>query len=374
MTILTGLRVLDASRILAGPLAAQILGDMGAEVLKIEPPDGDATRGWGPPFQDDMATYFQSVNRNKVSLSLDLKSEAGRARFLELASAADVLIHNYLPSTRAKFGLTREVITERFPDLVAMGISGYREGTSRADEPGYDVKLQAESGIMSLIGPPEGPPYKIGVAWIDVLTGMMAANGALAALFRRERTGGGAFLGVSLYQTALFSLINVGSSYHLTGEEPVRHGNAHPTIVPYQLFQLRDRPLVIAVGNDRQYAALCQILGLEVDHPTNRARVIHRAEVLDRLEETLTAWDSGSLLEKLEAARVPAARVQTVAESFTAARAWDPDAVIAIAHNRLGEIKTTGFPVTGFPTPTQSPPPDLDDGGEALAERWLGSR
>ncbi|MDJ0835863.1 MAG: CoA transferase [Acidobacteriota bacterium] len=371
MSLLEGLRVVDAGKILAAPLAGQILADMGAEVLKIEPPDGDPTRGWGPPFHRDTAAYYQCCNRNKDSLVLNLKQEADMTRFRRLLERADVLLHNFLPSGRKKFALTRAEVTRDFPRLVTMGVTGFRVGTSRENEAGYDAALQGEIGLMSLNGPPEDGPYKVGVAIVDVLTGMMAANGALAALFRRSRTGEGAYLNVSLYQTGMFSLINVGSAFHLTGEPPGRYGNAHPNIVPYQPFRLADRDVVIAVGNDKQYADLCRILKLPVDHETNRKRVENRKEVLDRLSKAMADLHSDTFLNLLNEARVPATPVLTVEESFSRAAAWDSDAVIALEHSILGTLKTTAFPVTGFAAPAYRPPPMQNEGGEALAARWL---
>ncbi len=369
--MLEGLRVIDASRILAGPMAGQILADMGAEVLKLEPPGGDPTRGWGPPFQGEMATYFQCCNRNKSSLTLDLKNKSERATLGQLMDRADIFLHNFLPVAQEKFALTRESVSSAHPRLISMGISGFREGTIRENEAGYDLMLQAETGVMSLNGPPEGDPYKVGVAWIDALTGMMAANGALAALYRRERTGKGAFLSVSLYQTTLFSLVNVGSAFHFNGEEPRRFGNAHPNIVPYQMFHLADRALVIAVGNDRQYADLCRLLDLPLDYPSNRERVNHREELIARLEKVLAQRSSDALLEQLKAAKIPATPVFTVAESFGQVRGWDPDAVLAVRHEKLGPVDMTRFPVTGFSPPVYRAPPFPDEGGAQLAEAWL---
>ena len=371
--MLQGLRVIDASRILAGPLAGQTLADMGAEVLKLEPPAGDPTRGWGPPFQGEMATYFQCCNRNKSAITLDLKNPAEREKLSQLMDRADIFLHNFLPAAQEKYALTRATVSTAHPRLISMGISGFREGTDRENEAGYDLMLQAETGVMSLNGAPEGAPYKVGVAWIDVLTGMMAANGILAALYRRGRTGTGAFLSVSLYQTTLFSLVNVGSAFHLNGVEPRRYGNAHPNIVPYQMFQLTDRPVVIAVGNDRQYADLCRILDQPLDYPTNRERVTHREELIARLENVLGRRSSQDLLPLLKAAHIPATPVFTVGESFAQVRGWDPDAVLAVRHEKLGRVNMTGFPVTGFSTSGHRAPPLPDEGGAQLAEKWMAT-
>ena len=371
MSLLHGLRVLDLSRVLAGPLAGQILGDMGAEVLKVESPQGDATRAWGPPYQNGMSAYFQCCNRNKSSLVMDLKQADQQARLKQLMAAADVMIHNFLPKTAQNLGLDKPTLEQRFPRIVAMAITGYRQGTSRENEAGYDAMLQAEAGVMSLTGPAAGDPFKVGLAWVDVLTGTLAANGILAGLYRRAQTERGVVLDISLFQTALYSLINVGSGFHVTGEVPRRYGNAHANIVPYQLFRLADRPLVIAVGSDRQFFDLCLILGQSVDHPTNHDRVLDREKLVPALSRLLAQWQSTELLPRLKAANIPATPVLTVAESFAEARRFDPDAVVAVAHPEVGEITTTQFPVFGFEKNPHRAPPLSGEGGRAMAEKWL---
>ena len=373
---LEGVRVLDLSRVLAGPLAAQILGDLGAEVLKIEAPSGDDTRTWGPPFQGDMAAYFQSCNRNKVSLVLDLKQETDRARLYALAEQAHVVIDNFTPRVRRKLGLEPERLHEIHSGLVTLGISGYRG--ARADEPGYDIMIQAESGLMGITGPANGQPYKVGVAMVDVLTGMMAANGVLAALFRQQRTGTGAALSISLYQTALWSLINVGTNHLVSGEPSRRWGNQHANIVPYQDFDLADRTLIIGVGNDRQYRRLCDLLNIadaRLWGMNNADRLQNRDEIIGLLAEKLAFWQSDDLLPLLKEAGIPAAPILRPDEALTQVQAWDPTAILALSHENLGTIRLPDTPLSGSGIRTRhTPPPQKNEGGEALAARWLTER
>ena len=360
---LEDVKVIDLSRVLAGPLATQILGDMGAEILKIEPPGGDDTRHWGPPFQKGMAAYFQSCNRNKRSRVLDLKSKAGKEELFAHIAEADVVVDNYPPKVRARLGLTPTDLARHNPNLISLTITGYRG--SRADEPGYDVMIQAESGLMGITGPPDGTPYKVGVAVVDVLTGMMAANGVLAALYRRARSGEGAVLEVSLYQTALFSLVNVATNHFVSGEPSRRWGNAHANLVPYQEFRTRDRDIIIAVGNDSQFQRLCDLL--EIRDQTLRAmsnpdRVTHRQRVVDRLAQAVAGQEAAPLLDQLRAAKIPAAPILKPEEAFAAARTWDPTAVIAVGHNSLGRVEMVANPIRSSGMRRHhGPPPELDD-------------
>lgn len=373
---LQGVRVLDLSRVLAGPLAAQILGDLGAEVLKIEAPAGDDTRAWGPPFQGDMAAYFQSCNRNKASLVLDLKQEEGQTRLRALVERADVVIDNFTPRVRRRFALEPERLHERKPDLITLGISGYRG--ARAEEAGYDIMIQAESGLMGITGPEEGPPYKLGVAVVDVLTGMMAANGVLAALFRRQRTGAGASLSISLYQTALWSLVNVATNHLVSGEPSRRWGNQHANIVPYQDFALADGTMIIGVGNDRQFKRLCDLLGItdpRLRGMDNATRLARRDEVIPIIAEKLADRRSGELLAALKREGIPAAPILRPDEALTRVQAWDPGAILALEHETLGTVRLPDTPLTGAGIRTHhGPPPRLNEGGEALEARWLTAR
>lgn len=372
---LAGLRVLDLSRVLAGPLAAQVLGDLGAEVLKVEPPAGDDTRAWGPNFQGAMSAYFQCCNRNKASLVLDLRTGDGRERLARLLDRADVLIHNYLPRTAARLGVDDATLRSRWPRLVALGITGY--AGSRRGEPGYDLALQAEAGWMGMTGPP-GPPeagFKVGVAVVDLLTGLMAANGVQAALLRRARTGEGAVIGLSLQRTALFSLLNVATNHLVSGAPTRRWGNQHPNLVPYQLFTAADRAMVLGVGNDAQFARLCELLAIDdpalraLDH---RGRLERREEVVAAIAEAVAQREAGELVAALRAAGIPAAPLLMPHEALAAVASTDPGALVAIAHPQLGDVRLPAPPLEGDGVRRDhAPPPLLDEGGEEMAARWL---
>ena len=373
---LAGLRVVDLSRVLAGPLAAQILADLGAEVLKVEPPHGDDTRAWGPPFQDGMSAYFQCCNRGKASLLLDLRREGDRARLGELAGAADVLLHNMLPPAARRLGLDGAALRARHPGLVSLGITGY--GGSRREEPGYDLALQAETGWIAMTGPPGDAPgggYKVGVAAVDVLTGMMAANGIQAALLRRARTGVGAALEISLYRTALFSLLNVATNHLVSGDVTRRWGNAHPNLVPYQCFEAADGPLVLGVGNDAQFARLCDLLGIADEALRgldNAGRLRRRDEVVAAVAGTVAHRRAGELVAALRAAGIPAAPLRSPEEALADVARWDPGALVAIEHPRLGVVRGVAPPLEGRGVPAVLRPPPLPgEGGEELAARWL---
>ncbi len=375
MMFLEGVRVLDLSRVLAGPLAAQILGDMGAEVLKIEAPTGDDTRSWGPPFQGDVAAYFQCCNRNKASMALDLKAEEDRARLDALVKRAHVVIDNFTPRVRRRLALEPERLHGLRPGLVTLGVTGYRG--ARAEEAGYDIMIQAESGLMGITGPEKGRPYKVGVAVVDVLTGMMAANGVLAALYRQGRTGEGAALSISLYQTALWSLINVATNHLVSGEPSRRWGNQHANIVPYQDFELADRTLIIGVGNDRQYRRLCDLLNIEdrrLRAMDNADRLRHREQVIRAIAEKVASRRSGDLLPLLKEAGIPAAPILRPDEALTRVQTWDPSAILALDHQTLGSVRLPDGPLTGSGVRTHhTPPPRLNEGGQAMAQRWLSA-
>lgn len=380
-TYLDGVRVLDLSRVLAGPLATLILADLGAEVLKVEPPDGDVTRGWGPPFvgagsseEAADAAYFHAVNRDKISLVLDLRSAGDRARLAELAAVADVVVHNYPPAMARRLGV-EATLAEAARRAVVLGVTGYR--AARREEAGYDLVLQAEAGWMAITGPAEGEPHRVGVAVVDVLTGMMAATGVLGALFHRERHGGGASLGVSLFQTALWSLINVVQGHLATGRPSTRHGNRHPNITPYELFHCADGSMVVGVGTDAQYERLCELLGI-VDPALrgldNAARVARREAVAAAVASGLAGRRRDAAVAELRAARIPAAPVLRPDEAVAAARGFDPGALLALDHRTLGRLEYLASPLEGAGIRRDHrPPPGHGEGGAAVAERWLGA-
>ncbi|HUS13679.1 MAG TPA: CoA transferase, partial [Chloroflexia bacterium] len=318
---LRGLRVVDCSRVLAGPFCTMLLGDLGADVIKVEhPAGGDDTRHWGPPHAGGEAAYYLSINRNKRSLALDLKTAQGQATLRRLVAHADVYVENFRRGTPAAWGIDYPALRAANPGLVYCTISGYGPVGPLADHPGYDFALQAASGLMSITGPPEGPPSKLGVAIVDLLAGLFACNAIQAALLGRERDPArvGRFVEISLLESALAALINVGQNVLVTGRDAARYGNAHANIVPYQLFAAADGWLAVAVGNDRQFAALAGALG----HPewagdprfaTNPARLAHRDILIGELETLFSARPVEAWHATLAAADVPVAAVQTVA-------------------------------------------------------------
>jgi crotonobetainyl-CoA:carnitine CoA-transferase CaiB-like acyl-CoA transferase len=288
---LHGVRVVDLSRILAGPHAAQILGDLGADVIKIEHPDGDDTRRWGPPFVGDTAVYYLTANRNKRSRALDFKRDADRRILIELIESADVLIENYRPGALARHGLDYASLAPRCPRLVYCSITAFGSDGPAAARPGYDALMQAAGGLMSITGPSAGEPTKVGVALCDVTTGLYAVIAILAALQERNRSGRGQHCEVAMYDTQLSMLANVAMNYLATGVVPQPLGNAHPTIVPYQSFATADRPLLVAIGNDAQFATFSRLLGQrwheDPRHATNPARVRHRDELVAAIAAVL---------------------------------------------------------------------------------------
>jgi len=317
---LGGLTVLDLSRVLAGPYATQILGDLGADVWKIERPGtGDETRAWGPPFVDGESAYYLSVNRNKKSAVLDLESAPGRAAARRAALAADVVVENFLPGDLARMGIDLAALRREKPALVTCSITGFGQSGPYADLPGYDAVLQGFTGLMSITGEDTGPPLKVGVAVVDVMTGAHAAAAMLAALVGVFRGRGGAALDIALFEVGVAALVNVAQSALATGQPARRHGNAHPAIVPYQTFEAADGPMVVAVGNDAQWQRLSAALGppdlaARAEWAKNPDRVLHRAEVVAELARRFATRPRAVWLERLRTARVPAGAVREVHE------------------------------------------------------------
>ena len=317
---LHGIRVIDASRVLAGPFATMLLADLGADVIKVEPPDGDETRSWGPPWWGDPAegrsAYFASINRNKRSIVLDLRTDDGRATLDRLLEGADLLVHNYRPATAARLGLSTDALRAGHPDLVVASVGGFPGAD--AERPAYDLLAQAVSGLMSVTGRPDGPPMKVGVALLDLLAGLECAVGALAALVGRGRVGS---VQVNLVEAGVTGLINVLGNQLASGEEPRRHGNAHPSIAPYEAFEARDGHLVIAVGNDAQFRRLLKVLELEDAggrFATNPMRIRAQPELAAWLGKQIATWDRAALVEALAAAEVPAGPVNSVTLALAA--------------------------------------------------------
>ena len=368
---LDGLKVLDFSRVLAGPFATMMLGDLGAEVIKVERPDGgDETRSWGPPFDErGQATYFLSVNRNKRSVVLDLKDEADLERARELAGAADVLVENFRPGLMAGLGLAYEDLESGNPGLVYCSITGFGPGEG-ARLPGYDLLVQALGGLMSVTGEPDRDPQKVGVALVDILTGLFATSGILAALRHRDRSGQGQKVEVSLLASLLGALVNQASAYTAGGVVPHRMGNAHPSISPYELYDARDGQLVIAVGNDRQFRALCEAIGrpelaVDVRFATNPDRVANRVQLRNELDRALCEQPADHWSEVLTAARVPAGPVNDVGAAFRLADELGLDPVVEIGDGNGAPTPLTRNPITLSRTPAsyRSAPPALGEPG-----------
>ncbi|MGH3761420.1 CaiB/BaiF CoA transferase family protein [Actinophytocola sp.] len=321
---LAGVVVVDFSRVLSGPLATMMLADLGAEVIKIERPGhGDDTRAWGPPYHGGDSTYFLAVNRGKRSAVLDLATERGRAAARALAARADVLVENFRPGTMDEFGLGHDELAGVNPRLVYCSLSGFGSGRGR-DLPGYDFIVQAVGGLMSITGEPGGEPMKVGVALVDVLAGLHATIGVLAALRRREQTGRGAHVEINLLSSLLSSLVNQASAYLCTGQPPVALGNAHPSIVPYELLHAADRPIALGVGTDAQFAALCAALDrpdLAADDRfrTNSARVANHERLITELDRAIRPLAAEEVLGRLRDAGIPAGPVNGVDEAFALA-------------------------------------------------------
>ena len=377
---LAGTRVVDLTRILAGPLCTMMLGDMGAEVIKVEPPDkGDDTRGWGPPFVAGEAAYFLGVNRNKRSLTLNMAVPAGQKILAGLIEKADVLIDNFRIGTLEKWGFTDAWFEQHAPRLVRCSITGYGSTGPKAALPGYDFILQAESGLMSICGEPDGGPTKYGVAIVDVCTGMLASNSILAALNARHRTGKGQKVELSLYETSLAMLINVASNYLTAGRNAGRFGNGHPSIVPYTTYQAADAMIAIGIGNERQFGRVAEVLG----HPewakdprftSNRARVENRDVIDGFINEALSHDDADAWLDKLKAVGVPSGRINSVADALDDPHTAARDMIETVEHSTIGALKMLGIPFKFSDTAcsVRRAPPTLGQHNDEILKGELG--
>jgi crotonobetainyl-CoA:carnitine CoA-transferase CaiB-like acyl-CoA transferase len=373
MAPLDGILVADFSRVLAGPLAAMLLGDLGADVIKIERPDGgDDTRAWGPPWRDGTSTYYLGLNRNKRSVALDLKDPADLALARTLAERADVLIESFRPGLMADLGLDPADVRRVNPGLVSCSVTAFGSGEEAAGLPGYDFLLQAMGGLMSVTGEPDGPPLKAGTAVVDLVCGLLAANGIQAALLERGRTGAGRHVEVSLMDSALTCLLNQGSAWTAAGVVGRRRGNRHPSIVPYETYATADRPLAIAVGNERQFARLCDALG----HPelpgderfaSNSARVAHADELQAALEAVLRERPAAEWLEVLRAVQVPAGPINGVDEAFALAEELGLEPVADV--DGLPLVRPP-LRLDGERPEIRHAPPGLDEHGDDL-RAWL---
>ncbi|MEM5339624.1 CaiB/BaiF CoA transferase family protein [Paraburkholderia azotifigens] len=387
---LSGIKVLDLSRILAGPTAAQLLGDLGADVVKVEKPDeGDDTRKWGPPYvrgtsgeETDESAYYLSANRNKRSIAIDIASDAGRELVHQLIAQADVLVENYKVGGLDRYGLAYEQIKGRYPRLIYCSVTGFGQTGPYASRPGYDFLIQGMGGIMSLIGVPDGEPMKVGVGIADVMTGMYAAVGILAALQHRQRTGEGQHIDISLLDTQIAWLVNAGTNYLADGKLPTRLGNGHPNIVPYQVFSTADAPMILAVGNDAQFRRFCEVAGLDEvasdeRYATNPMRIRHRVALCELIGNVLITRSRAVWLRDLEVAGIPCGPVNNLGDVFS-----DPHVKARGAELRMpcewaagGEISLLANPLKMSATPPsyRRAPPRLNEHAAEVLMDWLGN-
>ncbi|MBZ6377452.1 CoA transferase [Pacificimonas flava] len=372
---LTGRKVLDLSRVLAGPWCTMILGDLGADVTKVENPNGgDDTRGWGPPFAAGEAAYYLCANRNKKSIALDFSKAEGQEIVRALAAEADILVENYKAGGLRKYGLDYDSLKEINPRLVYCSVTGYGHDSPLRERAGYDYVIQAEGGLMSVTGPKDGAPHKVGVAVADLFTGMAAAQACLAALIAADRDGEGQHLDIALYDAQLAMLANVGSAYLVSGDEPGRYGNGHATVVPYDLFDAKDGAIVIAIGNDRQFARFAAEVMKRPDiaddprFAANSARVEHRDALMREMRPEVAARPATYWLDGMRRHGIPCAQVRGVGEALTAPETRARDMVKRVAHPLAGELELIGSPLKFGATPIVdfTPPPLLGEHSEEI--------
>jgi crotonobetainyl-CoA:carnitine CoA-transferase CaiB-like acyl-CoA transferase len=391
MAPLDGITVLDLTRVLSGPYCTMLLGDMGARVIKIEQPrGGDDTRHWGPPFLypsghkpraaapdvEGESAYFLSINRNKESVTLDFKHPEGRAVLDRLIAKSDVLVENFRPGTLTKLGLDYQTLAPQHPRLVYCSISGFGQSGPRTKQPGYDAIMQAEGGLMSITGSADGPPYRLGVAIVDIVSGMFGAYGIAMALFARERSGKGQQVDLAMLDATVALLTYQAGGFFATGKVPARLGNRHPSIVPYETFAASDGEFVIAVGNDEQWRRFCAIAGLPAEErfATNRQRVtaydVLRPFVADRLRtEPRQFW-----IDRLTTAGVPCGSVRNLQELFDDPQLGAREMIARVEHATIGQLRTLGVPIKLSDTPgaVRTPPPTLGQHTNAVLENDLG--
>jgi formyl-CoA transferase len=355
---LSDIKVLDLSRVLAGPYCSMMLGDLGAEVIKVElPRAGDDTRHWGPPEAGGEAAYYLCLNRNKRSLTVNMKTAAGREIIKRLALRSDVLIENYKVGTLKKMGLGYEDLSRENPRLIYCSITGFGQNGPYKDKPGYDFMIQGMSGIMSFTGEPNGPPMKVGVAIVDITAGLFATSAILAALRHRDLTGEGQFIDIALLDAALAWLANVGSNYLVSGELPRRYGNGHPNIVPYEPFKAGDGAYVaLAVGNDRQWQDFCRLAGLEPlsrdpRFATNPQRVRYREELIPLIAEKMLEKTSDEWLRELDAWKIPCGPINTLDKVFADPQVKERQMVAEVPHPTAGSVRLVASPLKFSQTP-----------------------
>jgi crotonobetainyl-CoA:carnitine CoA-transferase CaiB-like acyl-CoA transferase len=378
MTPLDGITVLDFTRVLSGPYCTMQLGDLGARVIKIEQPGrGDDTRAWGPPFIEGESAYFLSINRNKESVALDLKEERSRQVIDALLARADVVVENFRPGTLERLGWGWAAVAARHPRIVYCSISGFGQTGPRRLEAGYDAMMQGEAGLMSITGPADGPPYRLGVAIGDIATGMFAVQGILAALFARERTGRGQLVDIAMLDSVTALLTYQASIAFATGETPVRMGNRHPSIAPYDTFAAADGEFVLSVGNDDQFGRLARVLGrAEIAQDrrfvTNADRVRNYDALRRDLMQLFSSWKRVDVLTALAGVGVPASAVRTVTEALADPQVAARDMIVPLEHVTAGSIRVLGSPLKFSETPAavRRPPPALGQHTEAVLREF----
>lgn len=382
-TALENIRVLDMSRVLAGPWAGQLLGDYGADVVKIERPgQGDDTREWGPPWLGTESAYFLSANRNKRSVTVDISTERGQQLVRDLAGKADVLLENFRTGTLQRYNLDPSDLMRDNPGLVVCSISAFGQTGTRANEPGYDAMIQASAGLMSITGPPgneEGGPQKVGVAVADIMAGMYAVTAVLAALNARRETGKGQYIDVPLYDSQVAWLANQAMNYLVGGTVPGRMGTAHPNLAPYQAFATRDGNLMLAVGNDRQFRACASIAGRPdlADDPRyadNASRIENRDSLIEALQANLSAKTTQEWLDAFSAGGVPAGPINDIGDVLSNAHARERELVRRIENGAGESVPVVSNPVDFRDTPVcyRRAPPLLGEHTDEVLQEWLG--
>jgi formyl-CoA transferase len=379
MQPLYGIRVLDLSRVLAGPYCTMVLGDLGADVIKVESPEGDETRGWGPPFTKGESAYYLCVNRNKRSIVVDFKTEQGCGTIHELIKRSDVLVENFRPGTLARFALDYDAASAINPNLIYCSITGFGHTGPLRDKPGYDFMIQAMGGLMSITGEPDGEPMKVGVAVADLFAGQNAVIAILAALQARTQTGKGQHLDISLFDSQVAMLANVASNYLISGSLPKRYGNAHANIVPYQSFEASDTWFVVALGNDRQFETLCEILGhRELINNSrfhlNAERVKYRDELTSILKPIFLTKTSNEWISMLEAAGIPCGPIHKLDKVFSMPQVEARGMSIQMEHPEIEDLRLVGSPLKFSETPVEyrRPPPRLGEHTEEILHELPG--
>ena len=377
---LEGIRVVDLTRILAGPYCTMMLGDMGAEIIKIENPDGgDDTRGWGPPFLNGVSTYFISINRNKKSLTLNLKDERGKELLRDLIRKSDVMVENFRPGALDKLGFSWEEIHRINPAMIFASLSGFGQTGPRKSEPGFDVVIQGEGGLMSITGEPDGPPNKFGASVADITAGMLAAQGILLSLYHREKTGVGQMVDVGMLDGQVALLTYHANGYFATGKLPPRRGNKHPSITPYETYSCKDGYFNLGVGNDSLWRKFCDAMGLgeikeDPKFAVNKDRVDNRLELQEILDALFAEKTVGETLDALRGAGIPCGPINNLAQVLSEPQVLAREMVVDVDVPVAGPTKVTGVPIKLSETPgsVRTPPPTLGQHTEEVLESVLG--